>query len=283
MRNILTELSNLILPEYFIITISTIITASLFNNNLNIQLIPLIIIFSLVMIGLNTFNSIFDVEIDKINKPDRPSISGKLTKIQINLIWVLSFSSALMLSILINSNLTIVTIIAIILAIIYSLPPIRLRNHFIGSSLVGGFIYGAFPYLLVNLISNNLINLSYIGLFFGILFSITPLKDIEDIIGDKKHNIKSMPVLIGEIKTIQFSTIALLIITSLFLIINLSSNYLLIIAFILTTIIIIHLNKYSKNKITKKHQRTTQSMIVTIAMITVILIELIYGLIIYLN
>ena len=276
MNSYIKELAKLILPEYFIITISTILTASLFNNYFSITLLSLIIIFTLVMIGLNTFNSLYDIHIDKLNKPNRPNVSGKIQKKTINFIWISSFLLSIGLAFTISLNIAILTITGVIIAIAYSIPPIRLRSHFVSSSFVGGFTYGAFPYLLVTFTSTNQLNFSHLLLFFGILFAITPLKDIEDVYGDKKNKIKSFPVLFGEIKTINFTTIQLIIINLLFLIFNIT-NTILLFPFFMSIIIVYNLNRFSKILLTKNYRHTTQSTIVTLAMISVIIIELLYG------
>jgi geranylgeranylglycerol-phosphate geranylgeranyltransferase len=283
MHSICQEFSKLILPEYFIITILTILIAGLYNQNLTLHLIPLILIFTLLMIGLNSFNSLFDIEIDKLNKPTRPNVSGKINTSTINMVWASSFLLAALLAFFLDLGIFFLTLLGIIIAIAYSAPPLRLRNHFISSGFVGGFTYGAFPYLIVTFLSNNPINLSHTLLFFGILFAITPLKDIEDIFGDKQNNIKSFPVLFGEIKTIHFTTITLFVISSVFVVLNINKDFLILIPFFLTILIIYSLNKITKMFLKKDYRRATQSHIVTIAMLAVLLIEASYGLIVFLT
>ena len=71
----------LILPEYLIITVISVIAASLLlTKTVSFILLIPIIIYSLSMMAFNTLNNLADIDIDRINKPSRPLITGSISK-----------------------------------------------------------------------------------------------------------------------------------------------------------------------------------------------------------
>jgi geranylgeranylglycerol-phosphate geranylgeranyltransferase len=63
--------------------------------------------------GANAVNDYFDIEIDKINKPDRVLAEGRLTKAQALAVWLLSSIAGLVLSFFVNSPCFFIALFAV--------------------------------------------------------------------------------------------------------------------------------------------------------------------------
>jgi len=149
-------------------------------------------------------NDIYDFEIDKISNKNRPLTSKKLSVNEYRIVAYVFFLFAVSFSIILNFTIFASAIFGLILAFIYSAPPIRLRKYLfgnlaIGLSLVISFAMGIFSTGDIDLIFNDKIFLFSIIIF--ILGSIiTLIKDIKDLKGDKKHGIKNIFSLFGKQK-----------------------------------------------------------------------------------
>lgn len=77
----------------------------------------------------NAINQYYDLEIDLINKPERPLPSGRMTVRQaMNFAWIL-YGVCVILSFFINVHFLIVVLISAAFTWGYSAPPIRFKNH----------------------------------------------------------------------------------------------------------------------------------------------------------
>ena len=93
----------IIRPLNILISTSCVILTALIYNKLSYQLIPLIIVIACIASFANIINEVFDYEVDKKNKPNRPISSG-----------LIKFKSALILCFL----LLVITIIIIFIMIL---------------------------------------------------------------------------------------------------------------------------------------------------------------------
>lgn len=174
------------------------------------------LLMNLYITGLN---QITDVEIDKINKPYLPIATGDLSIKQAT--WVVLI--ALMLSLgmgafhpqLASPGLNLALWGSGILGTFYSLPPFRLKRFPLlatlcivavrGTIINAGFFahakYAVFGKpirsVIYYLLNDNACKLS--SFFFGIFgIVIALMKDVPDVIGDKKAKIRTMSVRIGQ-------------------------------------------------------------------------------------
>jgi len=153
-------------------------------------------------------NDLFDVELDKINNPSRPLITGEITEkeaisISLLFIFLINYLTRTYLSI----NLQVITNYMLIGITIYT--PFFKRLTFIKNLYCAFTVSFSIFYTglasLQNINYKNinykilLITISYI--FFGSLINEL-LLDIKDIKGDKKNNIITVPVLIGKKNTL---------------------------------------------------------------------------------
>ncbi len=142
----------------------------------------------------NAINDYFDVAIDRINKPQRPLPSGKVSP-QVALIWSLFlFTVGVTLSFLIHTVAVAIALTASVLLFLYSWRLKRLP--LVGNATVSflsalAFVYGG---VSVGRFSNALIPATFAFLFH---FGREILKDIEDISGDRANHARTFPICCG--------------------------------------------------------------------------------------
>lgn len=173
-----------------------------------LEFIYLLITVGLISAAGYLVNDIVDVEVDKINKPNKKLAFSK------NVLWgiyVLMNSLAIGLSmILINElGLTFIILIsAIILLLLYSIlfQKLPLIGNLVVSSLAGVLpvLYHDFDTILITGHANVSLGISYQYIIisymtFGFIISLFRelIKDIEDIKGDKKGGYKTLAVIVG--------------------------------------------------------------------------------------
>jgi len=170
---------------------------------------------SFVTAAGNIINDFFDIEIDRINRPERVLPSGKLSKrFAFNLYFIIS-ASALYLSSLINLESIVIVIISSVLIFLYSykLKSTPLVGNFIVAFLTGlAFIYGSIA------VGNFLCGI--IPALFALLINFIReiIKDIEDMKGDKTAGILTYPIKYGSdasIKIVIFTAVLLIISTTI--------------------------------------------------------------------
>jgi geranylgeranylglycerol-phosphate geranylgeranyltransferase len=278
----LKNLINLIVP-HFIITITLgIISSALIINKTIINIPPLIlpiISLSLAMFGLNTLNHIVDIDLDRINKPARPLVTGEVKIKEAMAIVLTAFILSILTSILINFLSFLLIILFICLAIIYSVPPIQIRKYLFASNFIGAILYGAMPFIMAWSISGEKFPIIFFLFFTGLIFSIVSTKDFEDVKGEQIKKMKSLPIVLGTtnaaILILSMMTCLLTIILILILIKIINGVYLY--PTILSFLILGVYSSVLLKKIKLKEKIMTQAPIVTISMFVVAMIQLIYG------
>jgi len=149
----------------------------------------------------NITNQIFDLEIDRLNKPDRilpqQKLSLKEAKTSAIVFFFLSFFSALYVP---NRQFFTIVLIASFITFFYSSPPLRVKQ---------------FPYLAnfwIAIPRGTLLLVSgwasvrsvwdpeiwVIGVVFGLfVFGATTTKDFSDVEGDARYGCNTLPALLG--------------------------------------------------------------------------------------
>ncbi|MCD6230016.1 MAG: UbiA family prenyltransferase [Candidatus Diapherotrites archaeon] len=275
---------DLTVPQYVAITIfNSILFWIIINQNLNVNtnLLLVILSLSLAILGLNAFNQVYDINIDKISKPNRPIPSSKIKKETAFYISILFFIISIIFTLPTNILTTSLMLLFILISIVYSLPPIRLKTKLGLSNLVGGTLYGAIPFICVWLISPvDHFPILFFLFFYVLAINIATIKDLEDMETEKQMNIKTIPVLIGNensVKLIFFILIITLLIIAISSLINLVDN-----KFIFPSTLAIFISliayKLSKNyNITNFENVKTQAPIVNFGMGLILIIELLFG------
>jgi geranylgeranylglycerol-phosphate geranylgeranyltransferase len=159
----------------------------------------------------NALNDMCDIEIDRINKPNRPLPSGMITvngaKGYMIIMFVLGNLAGLILGFW---SFFISLFIATTLLFWYAY---RLRHVALIGNVVVAFL-SALTFLFAAQVFGDM-KLGYVPFVLTFIISVIReiIKDLEDIDGDKAHNSKTLPVMIGEAPT----RIVAGIITALFL------------------------------------------------------------------
>jgi len=154
----------------------------------------------LIMSNSMIINDIFDMEIDKINAPTRPLITGELTKIEavgISSLFII-ISELLSINYLNLSSQNIVHIANMII-ILYT--PIFKRILFIKNLVCSGLISFStiFPALCIGCTNGNFELLMVLArmILFGSI-SVEMLYDIKDADGDIQNGINTLPTKYGK-------------------------------------------------------------------------------------
>ena len=154
--------------------------------------------------GNNALNQMYDLEIDRVNKPKRPLTSGRLTVAQAWSFTVVTYVLALVLAWLVaprgRHECFWLVAIAVVCTVLYSVPPFRTKRLGIWANVtiaiprgvllkVAGWssvktIFGVEPW--------------YIGAIFGLfLLGATTTKDFADMEGDRRGGCRTLPIQYG--------------------------------------------------------------------------------------
>lgn len=172
----------------------------IFNYSLLIQALIVGITCNIFIVGIN---QVQDVEIDRINKPYLPIPAGVLSLAMAKKIVYSSLVISLGIGLYISPYLFAIVALSTSIGWAYSMPPLYLKKHHITAalsiSLVRGVLLNAGGFLLFNYLLNNKVEMPHdiqILSLFVIAFSvvISWFKDLSDIEGDAKFNIKTLAI-----------------------------------------------------------------------------------------
>jgi 4-hydroxybenzoate polyprenyltransferase len=159
---------------------------------------------ALLNAGNNALNQIYDLEIDRVNKPKRPLPSGRLTIAQVWVFTNVTYALALVLAWLVaprgRHECFWLVLVAVVCTYIYSVPPLRTKRLGIWANVtiaiprgvllkVAGWsavktVFGVEPW--------------YIGAIFGLfLLGATTTKDFADMEGDRRGGCRTLPIQYG--------------------------------------------------------------------------------------
>jgi 4-hydroxybenzoate polyprenyltransferase len=154
--------------------------------------------------GNNALNQIYDLDIDRVNKPTRPLPSGRLTIAQAwrftNVMYVLALILAWLVAPGGRHECFWLVAVAVVCTYLYSVPPFRTKRLGIWANVtiaiprgvllkVAGWsavktIFGVEPW--------------YIGAIFGLfLLGATTTKDFADMDGDRRGGCRTLPIQYG--------------------------------------------------------------------------------------
>ncbi len=241
----LSDYLRLVVIEYVPPSLMALIIGFTFSTtvfSITSKLILGLISATFIVFGYNTFNAVYDKEIDSINKPNRPLPKGIIKEKNALYLSLIFFLISIILGYIISTYFFIITLIATMLAIIYSHPLLYIKKHFLIGTLIGNVIYSIlFPLAGWAIISSTSIPWQIILILFTFGFGIGMLKDFEDIVGDATYKVHTAPAFLGYSNAIllssSFLVIALLINTYLILIGTLNINYIIISIFVILALI----------------------------------------------
>ena len=158
--------------------------------------------------GANAINDYFDVDIDRINKPDRPLAKGDLNRRTALYIWLGCTLGGISLNLFLNSASFWIAVSASAALFLYSAAlkgTVLLGNLLVaavtGLALIYGGVVAGFP------------EQAYFPAFFAFLinFGREIVKDVEDREGDKAGNALTLPVKYGVPKALVMATVTFII------------------------------------------------------------------------
>jgi geranylgeranylglycerol-phosphate geranylgeranyltransferase len=154
---------------------------------------------TLVAAGANAINDVFDLNIDRINKPKRPLPSGLVPVRSARIFAFILFFSGCLIAPFIHLAGFIIALISSIWLYLYSL---KLKRTVLWGNFSVGFISGlAFVYggLAVGRLKQALV-VGIFALFYH--FAREIIKDMEDMEGDRSDGVITLPIRRG-VKTAQ--------------------------------------------------------------------------------
>lgn len=238
---------SMFLTKYFLI--ESFISTPLLSD---IDFIILTTSILLITMGGYLINDIYDIESDKINKPDKVYISTIISIKSGLFLYFLTSITGLILGfyLSINKNLNHLSgffIVTVILLFIYTkiLKKLPLIGNIIVALLVSLpiFLVYEFDHSMISIkdIFDNLF-LSIIIFFYLSFAFLTTLireiiKDLQDIKGDNKFKLKTLPIMIGNKRTINFVVFLSFLLQLLLLLVLIDSfknDYYLVLIFSIT-------------------------------------------------
>jgi homogentisate phytyltransferase / homogentisate geranylgeranyltransferase len=163
------------------------------------------------IVGLN---QLYDIEIDRVNKPALPLASGALTIQQGKLIIGIAGCLSLIIAALSGAWLLATVAISLIIGTAYSVPPIRLKRFPVWAAFciltVRGVVVniGLFLHYGDKLNGREVLNpyvwtLTLFILLFTVAIAI--FKDVPDLEGDRKYNINTFTLVMGKLAVFNLS------------------------------------------------------------------------------
>ena len=149
----------------------------------------------------NALNAVYDVEIDKINKPYRPIPSGIITKDEARTIaWVL-YPMVLFRAVLVNRTFGLFVLLIMLITIAYSTRPLRLKKRLWVSNITIAFARGLLGFVAAWSIFGDPFKSAVPWLIGGVmmifLIGAITSKDFTDMKGDRIHGVRTLPVVYG--------------------------------------------------------------------------------------
>lgn len=163
---------------------------------------------SMIMAGSNTINDYFDLEIDKINKPNRPLVKGKISPNFTYRLAVIEFILGILISILIGKLAFIIVVFTSLLLILYSryLKQLPLIGNLVVSFSSGmAFIFGG---VAVNRVRWTIVP-AILAFFYHLGREM--IKDVQDMKGDAQMNAKTFPLIFGKTNSLILITLYILL------------------------------------------------------------------------
>ncbi len=185
-------------------------------ENMPLFFLGLLLTGPLVCASSQAVNDWYDRHVDAINEPNRPIPSGRIPGswgLYIALIWSL-------LSLWVGSFLGaigfIATLLALVLAWFYSMPPIRFKNNGWLGNLACGVSYEGLAWVTgATLLSGGAVaskpSLLLAGLYSASAHGIMTLNDFKAIEGDRQMGVRSLPVQLGAMKAAKVSAAFMLL------------------------------------------------------------------------
>ena len=154
--------------------------------------------------GNNALNQIYDLAIDRVNKPKRPLPSGRLTIAQAWRFTIVTYVLALVLAWLVapqgRHECFWLVVAAVVFTYIYSVPPLRTKRLGIWANVTIAIPRGVLLKVAGWSSVKTIVGVEpwYIGAIFGLfLLGATTTKDFADMDGDRRGGCRTLPIQYG--------------------------------------------------------------------------------------
>jgi homogentisate phytyltransferase / homogentisate geranylgeranyltransferase len=165
-------------------------------------------------------NQLYDVEIDRVNKPDLPLASGKLSITQGT--WIVGITGILSIAIAAYLGTWLLGTVGLSLAIgtAYSLPPIRFKQYPLLAAFciltVRGCIVNLGLFLHFNRVLTGVDHIPpsiWVLTLFILVFTvaIAIFKDVPDLEGDRQYQIQTFTISLGKLNVFKLTRWAITI------------------------------------------------------------------------
>lgn len=150
------------------------------------------------------YNDMTDIETDRVNRLNRPLVTGEASKENVRNLVLLLGAMGLVTAFTINLQTFLFMSMYFALCFLYSFPGTRLKRIFIIKDLMIGTGY-AITYLMGGSVVGKIPPSIYLLATFGFVATITSniVKDFEHIEGDKIDKVKTIPIVWGPSTTIK--------------------------------------------------------------------------------
>jgi 4-hydroxybenzoate polyprenyltransferase len=163
---------------------------------------------ALLNAGNNALNQIYDLEIDRVNKPKRPLTSGRLSIAQAWWFTNITYAAALVLAWLVvprgastgRHECFWLVLVAVVCTYLYSVPPFRTKRLGIWANVTIAIPRGVLLKVAGWSSVKTIIGVEpwYIGAIFGLfLLGATTTKDFADMEGDRRGGCRTLPIQYG--------------------------------------------------------------------------------------
>ena len=187
----------IIRPVNCLITFIAIIVSGLIctkNNHISTNLFLSGLVGFLITAAGNSINDIIDIDIDRINRPNRPLPSQKITLKQAWILFVMLVTTSLVLSLFLNQFAFLIVLLSNVLLILYSL---TIKKVTLFGNIVISFLT-AYAFIFGGIVVEN-VKGALIPAVFAFLINLIRemIKDMEDVKGDKLAGLNTFPIKFG--------------------------------------------------------------------------------------
>lgn len=153
----------------------------------------------------NALNQIFDLDIDRINKPDRVLCKGDISILGAGVFAGVTGALGLMLAAVVSTltghwGTLLLFALAGLFSVAYSVPPLRMKARGWWANLTVAIPRGTLLKVAGWSLAQSVLSWEawYIGLIMGVfLMGATTTKDFADVRGDAAYGVKTLPVIHG--------------------------------------------------------------------------------------
>lgn len=150
----------------------------------------------------NAINQIYDLDVDRVNKPGRPIPSGRLSIREAGQVTAVLYGIALALAWIVNLECFVIVVVAAILTVIYSVPPFRTKANAVLANLTIAIPRGVLLKVAGWSSARSILDAHgeawFVGAIFGLfLLGASTTKDFADMKGDLAGGCITLPIKYG--------------------------------------------------------------------------------------